>query len=263
MSCTPPVVLSISGHDPSGGAGIQADIEAITQHSCHACSVITALTIQNTTCFKKIIPQSADHILEQLQALLDDIDISAIKIGLLGSEENIYAVHEVIQTHPNIPVIIDPVLASGLGNRLVNDTQVKILKSKLLPNATVITPNSIEARTLAGNLTSLKDCGLKLLATGCKNVLITGTHEMKEKVVNSLYSDSGAIESRSWDRLNHTYHGSGCTLASSIAALIALGHDPASAALDAQAYTWKSLKNAYKPGKGQYIPRRLFGSAYR
>ena len=258
-----PVVLTISGHDPSGGAGIQADIETITQHGCHACSVITALTTQNTTRFTKIIPQSADQIVEQIQVLFDDIEISVIKIGLLGSVENIYAVHEVIQAHPHLPIIFDPVLASGLGNRLVDNAQIRTLKTKLLPHSTMITPNSIEARTLAGNFESLQECGLKLLSTGCKNVLITGTHEMEEKVINSLYRDSGVVESRTWDRLPHSYHGSGCTLASSIAALIALGHDPASAAWDAQAYTWKSLKNAYKPGKGQHIPRRLLGSNYR
>ena len=257
MSSTPPTVLTLSGHDPCGGAGIQADIETIAGHGCHACSVITSLTTQNTSHVAKITPQPAAQIAEQVQALFDDVDIHTIKIGLLGSEEIIDAVYEIIQTRPHIPLVIDPVLASGSGYQFTSTSQINALKSKLLPIATVITPNSIEARLLAGDQTSLQNCGLTLLAMGCKNVLITGAHEPDRKVINVLYNNSKNAVSKTWNRLGFTYHGSGCTLASSIASLIALGHDPESAALEAQAYTWDSLVNGYRPGKGQHIPRRL------
>ena len=256
MLQTPPVVLTISGHDPSGGAGIQADIEAISHHGCHACSVITALTMQNTIGVKKILPQPAAFVAEQINVLFEDFEPSAIKIGVIGSSEIAYALHKLILNHPEIPIIVDPVLASETGDTLSDDNIVTGLIELLIPLATLITPNSLEARVLAPHAAELEDCGQQLVSSGCANVLITGTHENQNDVVNTLYNKSGIVKSQIWQRLDASYHGSGCTLASSIAAMIALGHDPVSAALEAQRYTWQSLTSGYKPGKGQFIPRR-------
>ncbi len=252
-----PVVLSISGHDPSGGAGIQADIEAITRQGCHACSVITALTTQNTAKVKTILPQPADLVTDQINFLMEDVNPDAIKIGLIGSGEIADSLYRIILKYPKIPLVIDPVLAAGTGEPFANPNIISALIDLLIPKATLVTPNSIEARVLAPKAANLDDCGRQLVASGCPNVLITGTHENQKDVINTLYNDSGIVNSQTWERLDASYHGSGCTLASCIAAMIALGHDPAYAATQSQRYTWQSLVNGYQPGQGQYVPRRI------
>jgi hydroxymethylpyrimidine/phosphomethylpyrimidine kinase len=257
MSIIRPVVLSFSGHDPSGGAGVQADIETLVSHRCHAASVITAITEQDTRNVKKLIPQSPEAIVAQANTLLDDQLVSAFKIGLMGHHETAYAIHTILKQHPTIPVILDPVLAAGGGAELSNDQLVAAIVDLLLPCTTVLTPNSVEARKLAG-LSNLDGCGLTLLEKGCDYVLITGSHENTPVVSNQLFHDQRSWEIYSWDRLPFSYHGSGCTLASSIAALIAHGLEPLQAVSEAQEYTWNSLNAAYQPGKGQHIPNRFF-----
>ncbi|MDD5462623.1 MAG: hydroxymethylpyrimidine/phosphomethylpyrimidine kinase [Methylococcales bacterium] len=252
-----PVVLSFSGHDPSGGAGVQADIETLVSHQCHAASVITALTEQDTRNIKKLIPQSPEAIISQANTVLDDIPVNAIKIGLIGHHETAIAIYAILKQHPNIPVILDPVLAAGGGAELSNERLIATIVDLLLPCTTVLTPNSEEARKLAG-LDELDECGLALLEQGCEYVLITGTHETTPSVCNQLFYDNRCWETYTWDRLPASYHGSGCTLAASISALIAHGLEPVQAVMEAQEYTWNSLQAAYQPGKGQHNPNRFF-----
>lgn len=252
-----PVVLSFSGHDPSGGAGVQADIETLVSHQCHAVSVITALTEQDTHNVKKLIPQHPENIISQANTLLDDLTVNAFKIGLIGHHETALAIYAILKQHTQIPVILDPVLAAGGGTELSNERLITALVDLLLPCTTVLTPNSEEARKLVGG-TDLNECGLTLLATGCDYVLITGTHESTPSVSNQLFHDNRSWETYTWDRLPHSYHGSGCTLASSIAALIAHGLDPIQAVMEAQDCTWNALNSAYQAGQGQLIPNRFF-----
>ena len=257
MSTQRPVVLSFSGHDPSGGAGVQADIETLISHQCHSASVITALTEQDTRNVKKLIPQKPENIVSQANRILADLTVNAFKIGLIGHHETAYAIHEILKAHPKIPVILDPVLAAGGGAQLYSDYLITEIIELLLPCTTVVTPNSEEARKLVGH-ENLEQCGLEMLAQGCEYVLITGTHESTPAVSNQLFYDNQIWETYTWDRLPHSYHGSGCTLATSIAALIAHGLDPIQAVMEAQEYTWNSLNSGYKPGKEQFIPNRLF-----
>jgi hydroxymethylpyrimidine/phosphomethylpyrimidine kinase len=252
-----PAVLSFSGHDPSGGAGVQADIETLVSHQCHAASVITALTEQDTRNIKKLLPQSPEAIISQANTVLDDIPVNAIKIGLIGHHETAIAIYAILKQHPNIPVILDPVLAAGGGTELSNERLIATIVDLLVPCTTILTPNSEEARKLAG-LDELDECGLALLEYGCKYVLITGTHEATPAVSNRLFYDNRCWESYTWDRLPVSYHGSGCTLAASIAALVAHGLEPVQAVMEAQEYTWNSLQAAYQPGKGQHNPNRFF-----
>jgi len=252
-----PVVLSFSGHDPSGGAGVQADIETLVSHQCHSTSVITALTEQDTLNVKKLIPQRPADIIAQAQTLLNDITVKVFKIGLIGHYDTALAIHTLLKQYPEIPVVLDPVLAAGGGTDLSSKQLVDALVNLLLPCTTVLTPNSEEARKLTG-LTDLHDCGLKLLEWGCKYVLITGTHEDTPSVSNQLFHDGRCWETYTWDRLPDHYHGSGCTLATSIAALLAHGIEPVQAVAEAQDYTWHSLNAAYKVGKGQHNPNRFF-----
>lgn len=252
-----PVVLSFSGHDPSGGAGVQADIETIISHQCHACSVITALTEQHSSNVKKLIPQKPQDIIDQADTVLNDFQVKAIKIGLIGHDATASAIQSILIQYPHIPVILDPVLAAGGGTSLASEQLIESIIERLLPLTTILTPNSEEARLLAQK-TDLADCGLVLLDKGSDYVLITGTHEQSTTVNNQLFQANDKTETFSWDRLKENYHGSGCTLASSIAALIAHGLDPFTAISEAQEYTWNALASAYHPGRGQFNPNRLF-----
>ncbi len=257
MQSDRPIVLSFSGHDPSGGAGVQADIETLISHQCHSCSVITALTEQDSHNVKKLIPQKAQDIKDQANRILADFPVKAIKIGLLGHHEIAIAIESILLENPHIPVILDPVLTAGGGTSLANEQLISSIIEKLLPLTTILTPNSEEARQLAQH-NDLTECGKILLNKGCNFVLITGAHEQSTTVNNQLFQENGKTETFRWDRLKGSYHGSGCTLASSISGLIAQGLDPFTAISEAQDYTWNSLQAAYQAGQGQFNPDRLF-----
>lgn len=252
-----PVVLCFSGHDPCGGAGIQADIEALISHQCHAASVITVLTDQNTHNVISLSPQHPEHFSAQARTVLADLPVKAIKIGLIGDEQIAQAIQALLLEHPHIPVILDPILAAGGGSSLASTLLTNSIFELLLPLTFIATPNAQEARALTQQA-DLNACGEVLLAKGCRYVLITGADEVSEVVCNRLYHADHAVESFSWDRLPGQYHGSGCTLASSIAALIAQGLDPFTAIHEAQEYTWNTLKHAYQTGHGQLNPHRVF-----
>ena len=251
----PPTVLVFAGHDPSGGAGIQADIEAIGAMGAHAATVITCLTIQDSGNVKALRPVEIATLTQQARTVLADYSIQAIKIGLIGSAEAAAAIASILAENPEIPVILDPVLAAGGGTELAGTSLIETMRKEILPRTFLTTPNSEEARRLA-ETDKLDDCAAKLLQTGCKSVLITGTHEESDSVINTLYQP-GSKSSRSWGRLEGSYHGSGCTLASAASALIAAGTPLELAVIQAQLYTWRSLERAFLPGKGQFIPNRL------
>jgi len=161
-----------------------------------------------------------------------------------------------------VPLILDPVLASGRGDELATDEMTHALRELLLPQTTIVTPNSLEVRRLAeaedDEDLSLEACAMRLIDAGCEYVLVTGTHENTPQVINTLYAKSGVVRTDTWPRLPGTYHGSGCTLASAIAAMLANGLDLTDAVREAQDYTWHTLQKAYRPGMGQHLPDRLF-----
>lgn len=259
-----PLVMSFAATDPSGGAGLQADLLTIASMGCHPLSVVTAITVQDTSGVDDVLPIDPEWVVDQARAMLEDVPVSAFKIGLLGSVENIAAIAEILADYPDIPLVLDPVLASGRGDELANDHMLDAMRELLIPQTTIITPNSMEARRLAWHEDneeddpSLDECAKRLLDMGCEYVLITGTHEQTPKVVNTLYGDHGVIGSDSWMRLPGIYHGSGCTLASAIAALIAQGVSVQDAVKEGQEYAWQTLNAGFRPGMGQHIPDRLF-----
>ena len=258
MSLTPPTILCFSGFDPCGGAGIQADIESIASMGGHATPVITALTVQNTQNVSHFQAVDTQLFNDQVSKLLEDIAVKAIKIGMIGSLNIIEAIGLILKNNPDLPVIYDPVLAAGGGANLTETGMLTAIQELILPHTTILTPNSPEARLLS-NETELKDCGKTLMQQGCDAVLITGTHENNEHVDNLWFHEGKYVETFSWDRLPHEYHGSGCTLASAIAALIAQGLDPFNAVNEAQDYSWNALKHAFKiSDKGQLIPNRFY-----
>jgi len=264
MPDLPPIVLVFAATDPSGGAGLQADIMTLSSMGCHPLSVVTAVTIQDTMGVDDISAIDAEWVADQARCVLEDMPVAAFKLGLLGSIEQIAAIAEVVSDYPEVPLILDPVLASGRGDELVNEEMVIALRELLVPQTTILTPNSLEARRLAaedseeGSEPDLAECARRLIASGCEYVLVTGTHENTPQVVNTLYGQNGVVRSDAWQRLPGSYHGSGCTLASAIAATIANGLEIAEAVKDAQEYTWQTLKAAFRPGMGQHIPDRMF-----
>lgn len=254
-----PVVLVLAGHDPSGAAGIQADIESLTANGCHAATVLTCMTTQNTACFKEYIPVRAGDFLQQVDMVLEDMPITACKIGLAGDTGILAAIEKLLLRLHHIPVVIDPVIGAGSGASILTADLVRILRDKILPRATVITPNSVEARALSGQ-TDLEAAGTHLLNLGCQAVLITGTHEPAEPVINTLFLPHERPEEYSWDRLPGSYHGSGCTLSSAIAAQLALGAEIRPAIYTAQQYTWTALKHGVRLGQSQSHPDRFFSA---
>ena len=258
----PPSVLCFSATDPSGGAGIQADILTLASMGCHPLSVITAITVQDTSGVEGVMPIDADWVADQARSILEDIPVAAIKIGVLGSVENVSVIAEIVADYPEIPLILDPVLASSRGDEFASEDTLAAIRELLIPQCTVITPNTLELRRLAleddEDESRIEKLALRLVEMGAEFVLVTGTHEATPDVINTLFSDKGLLRSDNWHRMPGSYHGSGCTLASALAATIARGLDISEAAREAQEYTWQTLKFGFRPGMGQLIPDRLF-----
>ena len=253
-----PVVMSFAGADPTGGAGTQADIEAIISMGGHACPIITAITVQDTQNLKLYRPVESSLVVEQARAVLEDMPVQAFKLGMLGSIENIEVLHSLFLDYPNIPVVLDPILTAGGGGEMTSNEMMEAMTELLFPLTTVITPNSVEARKLAHNADSLDACAAELQEQGCEYVLITGEHEKTTHIENRLYTNHRLLETFTWERLPHHYHGSGCTLAAAIAAMLAQGIEPFMAIHEAQQYTWESLQHGYRLGMGQWHPNRFF-----
>ena len=265
MADTPPIVLTFAASDPTSGAGIQADLLTIAAMGCHPLSVITAITVQDSLGVDDIFVLDAEWVADQARAVLEDMPVAAFKIGMLGSVETIVAIAAIVSDYPDIPLVLDPVLFSGRGDELASENMMAALSDMLIPQTTLLTPNSLEARRLAqdedneeGEAPSLAECASRLVSLGCEFVLITGTHENTPQVVNTLYGINGVLASNLWPRLPGSFHGSGCTLASAIAAAIAHGLDIFDATKDGQDFTWRALQAGFRPGMGQYIPDRLF-----
>ena len=254
-SSRPPVILAFSAHDPSGAAGIQADIESINANGAFCVSVLTALTAQNTARFETLIPQTADAFRVQARLLLDDIQVDAFKIGLIGSAELVHEIATILKAYPDKPVVLDPVLHAGTGTGLADDQLIGAIRRTLLPLVTVLTPNVKEARKLA-DAQETDRAAAALLAAGCNNVLITGADEPTAEVVNTLYSPGSPPNKFHWERLPGIYHGSGCTLAAAIAARLALGDSVPQAVERAQNYCWQTLKQGRQLGRAQLHPDR-------
>jgi hydroxymethylpyrimidine/phosphomethylpyrimidine kinase len=263
MASLPPIVLSFAASDPTGGAGLQADLLTLASMGCHPLSVVTALTVQDTRGVEALHAIDAEWVSEQARTLLEDMPVAAFKLGVLGSAENAAVIADVLEDYPGVPVILDPVIASGRGDALADDVLVDALRSLIVPQSTIVTPNSLEARRLAEDDLEeegldLETCARRLLAMGCDYVLVTGTHELGAEVVNTLYAQDGIVRADRWPRLAGSYHGSGCTLASAIAAALANGLGVPEAVRDAQEYTWQALAGGFRPGMGQLLPDRFF-----
>ena len=258
----PPVVMAVGGMDPSGGAGLCADIQTLSAMGCHAAPVVTAITVQDTAAVMNFQLLDADLIQAQMQAVLNDMSISAVKTGMLGNREIVSVIASVLKWRPDIPLIVDPVITSNSDDRLSEHSLTGSIKELLLPHARLICPNIPEAAILAGKgMTEPVDadeCAALLYSPDSQcECMITGTHAESREVINRYYRQGSRVKEWAWQRLQFEYHGSGCTLATAIAAGIAQGKEMEQALDYAQRFVIYSLQSGFKPGHGQHIPNRI------
>lgn len=260
MTASKPSVMCFSGLDPTGGAGIQADIETLFSIGCHCTPVITALTVQNTQNASSLVATEATLLVQQARAILEDIPVQCFKIGLLGSVANVEVLYTLCRDYPDVPVVLDPIAIAGGGFEFADTEIIEAIQDLLLPLTTVLTPNTDEIRLFAPTADTLDACANEILDSGCQHILLTGTHAHSEDVENKLYSIHQDITVFNWPRLKASYHGSGCTLASAIAGYLAQQSTLQDAVQQAQRFTWEALNHGVRIGFGQHLPNRSFWS---
>ena len=249
----PPVLLTIAGFDPSAGAGIAADLKTFAAHNCYGVAAITAVTIQSTRGVKGVQPVSAEVLRAQLDELVKDMPLAAVKIGMLATRANVQVVAELLEKKKFPNVVLDPVLRATSGMELLDASGVKELSKRLLARATVITPNIAEAETLSGvpikSEDDMKAAAEKLRQMGARAVVITGGE--LEKPLDIFY-DGSAFTPFGSDRVkSENTHGTGCTFSSAIAVNLAFGRQLADAVMLAKAYVAKAIEKGYSLGKGK------------
>lgn len=257
MTLTVPLVLTFSASDPTSGAGLQADVLTIAALGAHPLTVLTGLTAQNTVGVTRFEACTPDWIEAQLQALLEDgIKPSAIKTGVLGSSAAVAAVLKAKALWPGVPLVVDPVRASGRGDAFGGQVLFDRVRNELFPVVDLLTPNWPEAQAFTG-ATTVDEAGARLLQMGCKAVLLKGEHLDSEAVVNRLYVVDQKVLEIPCERLPGQYHGSGCTLASACAVGLGQGLNAREAVELGLEYTWQALNYGFSVGQGQLIPDRM------
>lgn len=250
--------LTIAGSDSIGGAGIQADIKAMASLGVHATTVITAVTVQNTREVSNILPVPEDIVKEQLEAVLGDCDIRAIKTGMLYSADIVRVVADVLEDH-DVPLIIDPVMVATVGDTLSKDDLKKALKNDLLPMCELVTPNKYEAEVLSGMKINNEDDAMfacEIIGKQGSSVLLKGGHMDSKNITDYLYLSS-EFTIMNKPRLNKAGHGSGCILSSYITANLAKGSDMVNSVLSSRELIQRSIETQYVIGKGEQIVNPL------
>lgn len=260
---TAPVVLTLSSHDPTGSTGVQADIETAFSLGAHCCAIVTALCARDTRRLIDLVPTDANLLIEQTRAILEDMPVAAIKLGYFCQVEQIEAIHSILRDYPDIPVVLDPVVNLSIeasdepplmerGDKLTS-----ALQNLLLPLASLVTPDIVEAHQLARQADTADACAQQILTHGCDAVLITGARRTAEEYINCLYRPEQPVRRFQWPRLGVFSHGSGATLSASICTYLAHGLLLSDSVEQGQHFTWQSLRASRRLGMGHSIPNRL------
>src|SRR5690606_11133980 len=262
----PPCALTIAGSDSGGGAGIQADLKAFAAHGVHGLSVLAALTAQHTRGVTAVHVPDPGFLRAQLDACFDDFRIPAVKLGMLANAAVIHAVADALEHYRPACVVVDPVMISSSGARLLEADALDAVRDRLLPLASLVTPNLPEAELLLGHaipdLAAMHEAAGELRASGVAAVLLKGGHlEDGGNEVPDLFVDESTTEVITHPRLDLESHGTGCTLASAVAANLALGKPMQQACVDASDYVHRALRGGYRPGKGKVVVLDHFGAA--
>lgn len=253
-----PVVLSFNLHDSTGASGLTADIEAINSQACRGFSVVTCLSVQDSQMVSSLIPIDADIIAQSARAVLEDTPVDAIKIGLIGSEEGVEEIHQILQDYGDIPVVYDPMLLSTNGVEFAENDLIDAIGELLIPQVGMMTLSQDEAGMLLPGADNSAAMMNGLMDRGCDHLLLSGRRQSGETVINTLYHNYRVIEEFEWPRLTHEFYGAGCTLSAALAALRAQGLDWLSACREAQSYCWQCLRHASRYGMGQFQPNRFY-----
>lgn len=260
-----PCALTIAGSDSGGGAGIQADLKTFAAHRVHGLSAIAALTAQHTRGVTSVHVPAVAFLRAQIDACFDDFTIGAVKLGMLANAEVIHAVADALQAHRPPHVVLDPVMVATSGARLLEADALDALRSRLLPMASVITPNLPEAELLLQcsipDLDAMHEACTRLLASGAQAVLLKGGHLPGRGDVVDLLADSSGCTQLLHRRLDLEAHGTGCTLASAVAAGLCLGQGLSEACAHAADYVHRALSRGYRPGRGEIVVLDHFGAA--
>lgn len=253
-----PLVMCFSASDPCGGAGIQADIEVLGSLGCHCTPILTAITAQDTREMYELWACPSNMIIEQAQAILEDMPVQAIKIGLVGSVENVRAIQQILVHYPKVPVVLDPAILDGNARKHIEPAIIEAIEELILPFVTVCSVNAGEAKLFAQEADTIDACAQELMGREADYVLITDTQPSNDTLTNALYSNYRKLKTFSWPRLSQNFQGAGCTLSAAIAALMAQDLAAESAVHQAQSFTNECLQRSYQIGSGYRLPNRLY-----
>lgn len=247
--------LTIAGSDPSGGAGIQADLKVFSAFKVYGMAVITALTAQNTEGVYSIMDIPPDFVESQLASILSDIKVDSVKTGMLYSAETIDLISKILDDHKLTNIVVDPIIKSSTGSLLIKKEAIERIKKTLFPLATLITPNINEASELSGitimGIKEMKDAAKVLKKQGPQAVIITGGH-LEDKAIDILYDGKEFVEMKG-EKFKGNYHGTGCVYSAAITASLALGYSVIESALKAKDFVTMAIKNSSSYGKGLRI----------
>jgi len=271
---TTPLILTFGVSDPVGATGIQADLAAFSALGCHGLSVLTGLLIADTARVEDIDEVDAGWVVDQARGLLEDMAVAAFKVGVLTNIEQASAIAEIISDYPDVPLIFDPFLSSLPDSGLADDDMLTAIRQILVPQTTVLLLSQVELARMAetwreGGADMLAQDVAELTGMGCVMVLLTGTGASgkgkgqgdRATISNTLYDESGLLETFSWQHLPGRFVGAGSTMSAALAAMLAQGLAPAAAVHAAQAYTHAALANAQRFGMGKLVPNKFYQAA--
>ncbi|MDQ7968003.1 MAG: hydroxymethylpyrimidine/phosphomethylpyrimidine kinase [Oxalicibacterium faecigallinarum] len=261
---TSPLILTFGPSDPVGAVGIQADLASFAAMGCHGLSVVTGLLIGDTARIEDMQVVESDWVADQARVLLEDMPVTAFKVGVVGSIENASAIAEIVSDYPDAPLIFDPFLSSQPEQGPEGEDMLMALRELLIPQTTLLIISTVELTRLAETWREPSDDDMlavdvmRLIEMGCEYVFVTSTPSDLTDVANTLFDSSGVIRHDNWQRISGSYSGSGTTLSATIAALLANGLDMPEAVFEAQEFTIASIANAQRLGMGRLIPDRYF-----
>ncbi|MDG1772334.1 MAG: bifunctional hydroxymethylpyrimidine kinase/phosphomethylpyrimidine kinase [Oceanicoccus sp.] len=249
-----PVVMSITGHDPSGGGGISADIETLSSLGCHCTPIVSQLVARDTHSLKDLIVTDTGLLIEQIRALLEDIPINLLNIGSVGSIGHIEAIHTILNDYPYIPVIFHPRLSGAEGD------MGSAMATLLLPQSKVAVLSKEDALSLAPGADTLSAGAQELLEYGSENLLIIGDDSSTNTIGHHWFAQSGHSQQYQWQRLPNIYYGANSTLCAALSAYLAHGLSLAESIQQAQQFCWQSLQQGRRIGMGKLLPNRMHWS---
>ncbi|HEY8101561.1 MAG TPA: hydroxymethylpyrimidine/phosphomethylpyrimidine kinase [Burkholderiaceae bacterium] len=261
---TSPLILTFGASDPVAATGIQADLAAFAAMGCHGLSVITSILIGDTTHVEDMQVIDADWVADQARVVLEDMPVSAFKVGVVGSIESVSAIAEIVSDYPDIPLILDPFISSISDQGPDSEDMLIAMRELLIPQTTVMVLSAVELARLAetwrepSSDDTLTLDAMRVLELGCEYLFVTGTPCDIHDVSNTLFNESGVVRQDNWQRISGTFSGAGTTLSATIAALLANGLDVPEAVFEAQEFTIASIANAQRLGMGKLVPDRYF-----